>query len=70
MNFQIDLNPPTDNGYWGSLLDNGTFTGLMGDVQNDRTDVAWADMYLLAERLSSIDYTYPHLYDRVCFMVS
>ena len=50
-----------------------TFTlisGLVGDVQMNRSDIGWADLYLFPERKAVADFTFPHLSDSVCFMAS
>ena len=36
----------------------------------NRSDVGWADLYLFPERKAVADFTFPHLYDTICFMVS
>ena len=41
----------------------------MGDVQFGKTDIAWAGLFYLEERLPYYDIIYPYLFDRVCFLV-
>ena len=41
----------------------------MGDVQHFETDLAWAGLFYLEERLPYYDIIYPYLFDRVCFLV-
>ena len=36
----------------------------------NRSDVGMADLYLFPERKAVADFTFPHLYDKICFMVS
>ena len=36
----------------------------------NRSDVGMADMYLFPERKAVADFTFPHLQDTICFMVS
>lgn len=69
MNFKIQVVPPTDGGLWGLQGPDGNFSGLMGDVQNARTDIAWAGLFYLEERLPYYDIVYPYLFDNVCFMI-
>ena len=64
------MNGPSDGQLWGNDMGNGTFSGLMGDIQNNRTDIAWADLYLFPERSQIADFTYPHFFDSVCFLVT
>ena len=42
----------------------------MGDVKNARTDIAFADLYLIPSRKQHIEYIYPHDNDYVCFLVA
>ncbi len=51
------------------LMQDGNFSGLMGDVQNAKTDIAWAGLFYLEERLPYYDIVYPYLFDNVCFMI-
>lgn len=69
MGFEIKVVPPTDGGLWGLQDANGNFSGLMGDVQHDKTDIAWAGLFYLEERLPYYDIVYPYLFDNVCFMI-
>ena len=39
-------------------------------LQNSRTDIAFADLYLIPSRKEHIDYVYPHDTDYVCFLVA
>ena len=41
----------------------------MGDVQHFETDLAWAGLFYLEERLPYYDIIYPYLFDKVCFLV-
>ena len=36
----------------------------------NRSDIGMADLYLFPERKAVADFTFPHLYDTVCFMAS
>ena len=38
------------------------FSGLVGDVQMNRSDVGWADLYLFPQRKAVADFTFPHMY--------
>jgi hypothetical protein len=33
MNFTFEVVPPSDGQLWGEQLPNGSFTGLVGDIQ-------------------------------------
>ncbi|XP_040575409.1 ionotropic receptor 21a-like isoform X1 [Lepeophtheirus salmonis] len=61
--------PPTDGLKWGSELSDGSFTGLIGDVMFERTDIAFAQFFITPSRMDRIDFTQPYDIDKVCFMV-
>ena len=50
MNFKLDIQPPPNGGMWGENK-NGTFTGLVGELQKDISDIGWAYLWMLPERL-------------------
>ena len=70
LNFKLELTSPSDGGLWGEDLKNGSYTGLVGDVQTNKVDLGWAGIFLFPERANIIGYTYPTFYDSVCFMVA
>jgi hypothetical protein len=49
LNFKMDINPPPNGELWGELK-NGSFNGLVGELQKENSDVGWADLYMVPER--------------------
>lgn len=49
--------PPANNEKWGNLTDDGTFTGLLGDVVYDRADIGFAAWPLHPRLLMIMDAT-------------
>ena len=47
----------TIDGGWGSLNDDGTWTGMIGMILRDEVDIAISDFYITAERSMVIDYS-------------
>ena len=45
------------------------FTGLVGDLFNEYTDIGWANLYFSMERSQIMDYTDPYIVDHGGFMV-
>ena len=70
MGFRYTISPPITCCVWGFEATPGNFTGLVGDLQRDLTDIAWADIFLLASRTKYIDFSTPYNEDLACFLVS
>ena len=69
MNFTIDIQPPPNGELWGENK-NGSFTGLVGQLQRERSDVGWANVYMVPDRMKYIDYTDPYMIEYAQFMLS
>nr|XP_040575485.1 glutamate receptor ionotropic, delta-1-like [Lepeophtheirus salmonis] len=63
------ITPPSDGLKWGSELPDGSFTGLVGDIMFERTDIAFAQFFITPSRMDRIDFTQPYDIEKVCFMV-
>ncbi|PSN52611.1 Ionotropic receptor 198 [Blattella germanica] len=57
------LPPPPNNERWGNLEDDGTFTGLLGDLVYNRADMGFAAWPLHPRMLLVVDPTKPYLRD-------
>ena len=69
--FDYELGPPSDGGRWGNQVSPGVFDGLIGDLQHDRSDVGWANLYVrLYEPYGVVDFADPYTVDYRCFLVS
>ncbi|KAK3876185.1 hypothetical protein Pcinc_019006 [Petrolisthes cinctipes] len=52
---------------WGWKV-NGTWTGLLGELHRDETDIGLANLYITINRLGALDYSAPFSDDGSCFM--
>ena len=50
MNYKLDIQPPPNGEKWGENK-NGTFTGVVGQLQRNIADIGWADLWMMPERL-------------------
>ena len=48
---------PTDGNRWGLDDAAGNFSGLQGDLQFGKTDVAWANLFVIEKRIRIMDFT-------------
>ena len=84
MNFQLDINPPPNGELWGENK-NGTFTGqyfsnfhffpvynlgLVGELQKENSDIGFADLFIVPDRMKYIDYTDAYNVEPASFMLS
>ena len=69
LNFKYVITYPTDGNLWGSEVQPGVFSGLIGDLQNEKSDVGWALLFITPDRYKYIDYTNPFEVDHLCYMV-
>ena len=49
LNFKMDINSPPNGELWGEIK-NGSFNGLVGELQKENSDIGWADLYMVPER--------------------
>ena len=63
------VQPPVQCCLWGQEQAPKNYTGLVGDLQDSRTDVAWANLFIQPKRAQLIDYTAPYRSDYICFVV-
>ena len=47
----------------------GNYTGLSGDITNNKTDIGFAGIFNKLEKMKYMDYTYPYRRERICYMV-
>ncbi|XP_063850046.1 glutamate receptor ionotropic, kainate 4-like [Scylla paramamosain] len=55
LNFTVDFRRPSDGEMWGWEQDNGSWTGLMGDLQRRKADIGVADLYIMEHYFTIID---------------
>ena len=44
-------------------------SGLVGQLQKEESDIGWADLFLIPDRLKYIDYTAPYIVEYASFML-
>ena len=54
---------------WGGQLANGTWTGLTGDLVNERTEVGVAQFFIAPSRIKFMDFTAPYEINYACFLL-
>ncbi|KAK4308275.1 hypothetical protein Pmani_020028 [Petrolisthes manimaculis] len=67
LNFTALFAEPADGNRWGWKV-NGTWTGLLGELHRDETDIGLANLYITINRLGALDYSAPFSDDGSCFM--
>ncbi|KAK3879900.1 hypothetical protein Pcinc_015544 [Petrolisthes cinctipes] len=67
MNFTILWRYPGEY-LWGDVLENGTYTGAVGQVGRGDGDVSAANIFLDYNRIRYAAYTYPYTYEEACFI--
>ena len=67
LNFTTIMVTPKD-GQWGSMTENGEYTGLIGDLVSMETDIAPSGLYLVKWREEVVDFTLPVLEDLQTFI--
>ena len=69
LNYKLDIHPPPNGEMWGEYK-NGSFSGLVGELQKETSDIGWADLYIVPDRMKYIDYTDPYDIEYACFMLA
>ncbi|XP_071548889.1 ionotropic receptor 21a-like [Panulirus ornatus] len=68
LNFSVGFSRPTDGEMWGWEQDNGSWTGLMGDLQNRKADIGVADLYIMEHYFAIIDMSIEYDFEYLCFV--
>ncbi|XP_059160214.1 probable glutamate receptor [Physella acuta] len=68
LNFTSQMVEPADD-EWGRLLDNGSFTGLMGQLQRKEVDLVAAPLTIHEMRERVMDFTFPYFVDYTSVMM-
>lgn len=55
LNFSVQFTRPSDGEMWGWEQENGSWTGLMGDLQRRKADIGVADLYIMEQYFTIID---------------
>ncbi|XP_068202904.1 glutamate receptor U1-like [Palaemon carinicauda] len=68
VNFTVKYQEPPKGEMWGDQLANGSWTGMMGLVSRDETDMCFP-LYVSVTRLGILDYTTPYKLQKSCFVI-
>lgn len=68
LNFTVSFTRPSDGEMWGWEQGNGTWTGLMGDLQHRRADIGVADLYIMEPYFAIIDMSVEYDIEYLCFV--
>ncbi|XP_045128431.1 glutamate receptor-like [Portunus trituberculatus] len=68
LNFRLKIVNPSDGGKWGSPLDNGSWTGLTGDLTQRRAHMGVANLFIHIHYLEVVDMTVPYDMEFGCFI--
>ena len=69
LNFNYVIASPSDGELWGAEVSNGVFSGLVGELHHEKSDLGWALLFITPDRYKYIDYTNPFEVDHLCYMV-
>ncbi|KAF8773254.1 Glutamate receptor ionotropic like protein [Argiope bruennichi] len=62
--------PKTEDGEWGRRLPNGTWTGMIGEVQKGEADIAFNEIIINKQRASVVDFSKPYSTDEMAFALT
>ncbi|XP_069104060.1 uncharacterized protein [Argopecten irradians] len=62
LNFTYVMTEPADK-EWGFMLDNGSWTGMIGELQREEVDMMIAPASIQAGREMVMDFTHPYYFD-------
>lgn len=68
LGFKFTLDPPSDGDLWGNEITPGNYSGLNGDLQHRRSDMGWANTFVLPGFRHYIDYATYDM-ERICFLM-
>ena len=69
LNLRMKLHSPADGYTWGVEKTPDVWTGVMGDLQFDRADIAWGHFFIVGKRMRVMGYTQWYFLDPTCVMV-
>ncbi|XP_042855535.1 ionotropic receptor 21a-like [Penaeus japonicus] len=53
---------------WGTILPNGTHTGMVGRISNDEAEMGVGNVFVTEVRAQYITFSIPYDYERACFL--
>lgn len=66
---KLTIAMPADRQWWGNPLPNGSHTGIVGDLQYNRADISWGNLFIIPSRDPYMDFTNWYAIDEACIMV-
>ncbi|KAF8773253.1 Glutamate receptor ionotropic like protein [Argiope bruennichi] len=69
MKVEFKLLIPED-GEWGRLLPNGSWTGMIGKIQKNEADIAFNSISVNEERMKVVDFSKPYSTDYMTFAIT
>ncbi|XP_071515152.1 glutamate receptor ionotropic, delta-2-like [Panulirus ornatus] len=68
LNFTAKFEEPPDRKTWGSKLENGSWYGMMGQLERNEVDIGVANLYVSGFRSDILDFTAPYTSEMTCFL--
>ncbi|XP_072158033.1 glutamate receptor U1-like [Bemisia tabaci] len=70
MNFKPVTSEPKDGKKYGYKTPNGSFTGTLGDLINDRADISFNSVFIKDYETTQVRFTRPIDFDKLCLVVA
>ena len=69
--FSYDISLPAICCMWGSETypGSGNYSGIYGTIQQDLTDVGWANLFFIPAKMVKVEFSDMYLEDKACFLV-
>ncbi|XP_071518339.1 ionotropic receptor 21a-like [Panulirus ornatus] len=68
LNFTLEFTEPPNGENWGEMYENGSWYGLMGQLQRREVDIGLANWFISTHWLQAIDLTSPYRTEVMIFM--
>ncbi|XP_071518321.1 glutamate receptor U1-like [Panulirus ornatus] len=68
LNMTLDFTETSNGEMWGEELENGSWYGLMGQLQRHEVDIGLANLFISSHNLQVPDLTSPYRTEMMCFM--
>ncbi|CAH0381813.1 unnamed protein product [Bemisia tabaci] len=70
MNFKPVISEPKDGLRYGFKAENGSYTGMLGDLIYDRVDISFNSVFIKDYETTKIQFTRPIDFDKMCLVVA
>ncbi|XP_071514970.1 ionotropic receptor 21a-like [Panulirus ornatus] len=68
LNFTAKFEEPPDRKTWGSKLENGSWYGMVGQLERNEVDIGVANLYVSSFQTEVLDFSAPYTSEMTCFM--